>query len=132
MKNILFGCKFISCLMVLTLIVHWKIPVLSFQLILQQPDIVNGWMSWTLYFLITSVLFVMLNLMAAIGLFAVKKWSFNVSYLAILCSTLTGISYLPLSYKTFYRLFFPAIYYPNDYYKFSLFIVCHIFRYFLP
>ena len=105
MKNILFGCKFISCLMILTLIVHWKVPVLPFQLILQQPGIVNEWMSWILYFIITGVLFVLLNLIAAIGLFAVKEWSFNVSYLAILCSTLAGISYLPLSYKTFYRFF---------------------------
>ena len=105
MKSILFGCKFVSCLMVLTLIIHWKVPVVLFQLILQPPDILNGWMGWTLYFVITGVLFVMLNLIAAIGLFAVKKWRFTVSYLAISCSTLVGISYLPLTYKTFYRFF---------------------------
>lgn len=105
MKNILFGCRLISGLMILSLITHWKIPVVPFQLILQQPDISHEWMSWTLYFAITGILFILLNLMAAIGLFTIKKWSFTVSYLAISCSTLLGISYLPLTYKSFYRFF---------------------------
>ncbi len=94
MKNILFGCKFVACLMVLTLIFHWKV-LLTFQLIL-QPDILNGWwMGWIRFTFITYILFFMLNLIAAIGLFAVKKWSFTVSYFAIICSTLAGMSYLP-------------------------------------
>lgn len=105
MKNILFGCRFVSCLIVLTLIIHWKVPVVPFQLILQKPNILNGGMDWAIYFLITSVLFILLNLIAAIGLFAVKKWSFTVSYLAIICSSLVGVSYIPLTYKTFYRFF---------------------------
>lgn len=90
--------------MVLTLIIHWKVPVVPFQLILQQPDLWNGWMGWTLYFIVTGVLFVMLNLIAAIGLFTAKQWSFTVSYVAIIFSTLIGVSYLPM-YKTFHRFF---------------------------
>lgn len=105
MKNTLFGCRLVSFLMVLTLVIHWKVPVLAFQLILQQPDMLNKWLGWSLYFVITSVLFVMLNLIAAIGLLMLKKWSFKISYLAIICSTLTGISYLPLTYKGFYKFF---------------------------
>lgn len=105
MKNIRLGCKFISCLMILTLILHWKVPVIPLQMILQQPDIWNEWIGWTLYFVITDILFVLLNLIAAIGLFIIKKWGFTVSYLAISCSTLLGISYLPLTYQSFYRFF---------------------------
>lgn len=105
MKNILFGRRLVSCLMVLTLVIHWKVPVLAFQLIFQQPDMLNRWVGWSLYFVITSVLFVMLNLIAAIGLFTLKRWSFKISYLAIICSTLAGISYLPLTYKGFYKFF---------------------------
>ena len=91
--------------MILTVLTHWKAPVLAFQLILQQPDMLNTWLGWSLYFVITSVLFVMLNLIAAIGLFTHKRWRFKVSYLAIICSTITGICYLPLTYKGFYKFF---------------------------
>ncbi len=105
MKNILLRCKLVSCLMVLTLVIHWKAPVVAFQLIFQQPDMLNRWVGWSLYFVITSVLFVILNLTAAIGLFTLKRWRFKISYLAIICSTLAGISYLPLTYKGFYKFF---------------------------
>ncbi|KTD20610.1 Uncharacterised protein [Legionella israelensis] len=98
MKKILFGCRLVSCLMVLTLVIHWKVPVIPFQLILQQPDILNGWMGWTLYFVIMGALFFILNLIAAIGLFAVRKWGFKIGYLAIICSNLSGISYLPIKF----------------------------------
>jgi hypothetical protein len=105
MKNILFGCRLVSFLIIVTLIMQWKVSVITFQLILQQPGVWNEWMSLMVYFAITGILFVLLNLMAAIGLFTVRKWGFKVSYLAILCSTVVGISYLPLTYKTFYKFF---------------------------
>ena len=97
MKKIIFGCRFVSFLMVLILVVHWKILAIPFQLMFHQPAISNGWL---VYFIVTSMLFVILNLMAAVGLYFLRKWSFNVSYLAIIFSTYPiGISYVPFLSK---------------------------------
>src|SRR3990167_9760182 len=104
MKKIIFGCRFVSFLMLLTLILHYRISVVPFQLVFQQPEVFNEWKSSLVYLMITGVLFVILNLIAAVGLFAVKKWGFIVGYLAIISSTLAGISYIPF-YKSLYKFF---------------------------
>lgn len=105
MKNILLGCKLIACLQILAIILHWKVSVLPFQLIFHLSDLSNGKGVWVLYFVITGILFFLLNLISAIGLFAGKKWGFILSYLAIISSTLVGVSYLPFSYGTLYKFF---------------------------
>jgi uncharacterized membrane protein (DUF2068 family) len=105
MKNMMLGCRFVSFLMLLLLTFHWKIVVVPFQFVLQNPNIFNESKSLLIYFIVTGALCLMLNLIAAVGLFSVKKWGFRVSYLAIIASTLAGVSYLPLNYKLFYRFF---------------------------
>lgn len=105
MKNIILGCRFISFLMFLSVILHWKVFVVPFQFVFQSPNIFNDWKSLSIYFIVTGVLFLILNLIAAIGLLSVKRWGFRVGYLAIISSTLAGTSYLPLNYKLFYRFF---------------------------
>lgn len=94
MKNIIFGCRFVSFLMFLTLILNWKVPVIQFQAVLQQRDMASGWLT---ILITTGMLFIVLNLIAAAGLFFLKKWSFSVCYLAIIFSTIFfSISYVPL------------------------------------
>lgn len=105
MKNILLGCKLIACLQIFALILHWKVSVLPFQLIFQLSDLSTAKGVWVLYFVITGIIFVLLNLISAIGLFAGKKWGFILSYLAIISSTLVGVSYLPFSYGSLYKFF---------------------------
>lgn len=94
MKNIIFGCRFVSFLMFLTLILNWKVPVIQFHAGLQQSNIAIGWLA---ILIITGVLFIILNLIAAVGLFFLKKWSFSICYVAIIFSTIFfSISYVPL------------------------------------
>jgi len=107
MKNIIFGCKLISFLMVLTVILHWKIIIGPFQM-LQQPDIWNGWMGTMVYLIITGILFVLLNLIAAVGLFFLKRWGFIAGYLAIILSTYPlGICYIPFIITLFFKAMWP-------------------------
>ena len=75
------------------------------QFVFQNPDIFNESKRWLIYFIVTGALCLILNLIAAVGLFSVKKWGFRVGYLAIISSTLAGVSYLPLNYQLFYRFF---------------------------
>ena len=93
MKNNLFGCRFVSCLIFLTLIRNWKVPFILFQLGFQQTHVTNA---VSIFYLIIGALFILLNLIAAVGLFCLQKWSFTVSYLAIIFTTVfCSISYLP-------------------------------------
>lgn len=105
MKNIKLGSRFVSFLMFLSVMLHWKVFVVPFQFVFQNPNIFNESKSLSIYFIVIGVLFLILNLMAAVGLLSVKKWGFRVGYLAIISSALAGISYLPLNYKLFYRFF---------------------------
>lgn len=105
MKNHLnFGCKLISFLMLLSFIVYgWKIPYVSFQVVLQWWPV---HMSWALYFIATTVLFLFLNFAAMYGLFFIKKWGFIVAYCAIIFSTIfCGYPYIPFIGKIFNNLF---------------------------
>jgi len=105
MKNIIIGCRLVSFLMVLTLILHGKVSVVPFQLIFQHPNLFHEWKGPLIYFIITGVLFLILNLIAAVGLFFVRKWGFRAAYLAIISSTLAGVSYIPLVNKLLYKFF---------------------------
>ena len=95
MKNIKIGCRLVSFLIFLTFVLNWKVPVTQLQAAFQQADFM-----WLIFFIITGVLFILLNLIAAVGLFFLKKWSFSISYLAIIFSTVFfSISYIPLISK---------------------------------
>ncbi len=106
MKNLLSANKLISYLIILTLAVHWKAPVTVFKLIGQFNNAAFlNFRTEILYFIISMVLFEIFNLTAAIGWYFSKKWRFNITYLAIIISSVVGCSYLPLTYQTFYKYF---------------------------
>ena len=111
MRNTILGCRIISFLMLLTLILHSKMAVVLFQLVSQPQDTFNHLKDALLYFIFTQALFVIFNLVAAIGLFSVKQWGFIVGYLAIIFSTLVGASYIPIISSIFnkFSLFQPSI-----------------------
>ena len=99
--------RLVSFLMFLTFVLNWKVPVIALQAAFQQTDFM--WLSFTI---ITVVLFIILNLIAAIGLFFLKKWSFSISYLAIIFSTVFfSISYIPLISKIS-NFFLPQTFHP--------------------
>lgn len=92
MKNIQIGCKFISILIVLTLILNWRNVAVPLQQALQQPS-VNA---WALFVGTMGVLFLLLNVVAALGMYLTKWWGFVGAYVAILFSSLFfSTSYVP-------------------------------------
>lgn len=71
-------CKIIALLIILVVINHWRVMTN-----ITLPSHI-GWLN---YVSTLSILFFVLNIVAAIGLFTFKRWSFFVSYLAIAFST---------------------------------------------
>jgi|GEM_PF-5313233 len=66
LKNVKFGCRLISFLFILTLILGWKHIYLGFS-------IKHYSISFGVVVMVFSLLFLILNLIAAIGLYRLKK-----------------------------------------------------------
>ena len=93
MKNIHIGCKFISILIILVLFLNWKNVTVPLQLASQQPGITV----WTVFLSAIGILFLLLNAMAAIGMYLTKWWGFIATYAAVIFSTIFfSTSYVPL------------------------------------
>lgn len=105
MKKMQLKCALVAFLIVFTLVIHFKLPYNTFKVIYEHPEYQNGGFGMSIYLMMTSLLFVILNPIAAFGLFKLKTWGFKVAYLAIISTTFTGFCYLPLTYQSFYRFF---------------------------
>ena len=89
LRDVKFGCRLVSFLFMLALVMGWKNIYLGFAI--QSSSIGSG-----LFLMALSLLFLILNLMAATGLYRLKKWSFIFAYIAILFSTFfLSTSYIP-------------------------------------
>lgn len=97
MSDLTFGCRLISFLIGLTTI----IALFKNAFILQKIAILGNTMSVSSIFLITlGSLLLILNIAAAIGLYFVKKWSFIITYIAIIFTTVFfSIPYIPVIIK---------------------------------
>lgn len=88
--KLIFGSRFVACLIVLTMISNWRIIDLIFQ-----PACTVVW--WDVFMTVIALLFFVLNLLAVIGLCLIKKWGFIMSYVAIAFSTvMLSTIYLPM------------------------------------
>lgn len=80
-------CRIAAFLIALTLILHWKI-------IFSLAPIAN--IKLYFYIVCTVIVYGLLNVLATIGLYKVKRWSYFVSYLAIIFSTVFfSVQYFP-------------------------------------
>ena len=92
-KDIAFGCKIISLFILIMIVINWRIvfkPMrLFYHLGLDYPFVV--------LLLATSLFFLLLNVLAVIGLYKVKIWGFVTTYIAMIFSTIfLSVSYVPL------------------------------------
>jgi hypothetical protein len=105
MKNIDVGCKLVSFLIAVTLLLGWQNPILSFQEALASTHI-----GWTIFLIIGGIGFLLLNICAAIGLFLIKKWGVIFAYIAIPFSTiLFGTTYIPFISKSLSPIIINAV-----------------------
>lgn len=87
-NKINLGCKFIALLMLLTVIFNWK----GIYIFFNNPLPIG----WYVIISIVFLLFFLLNVVSAVGLFWSKHWGFTLSYIAIVFSTLFfGSCYIP-------------------------------------
>ncbi|MEO8402446.1 MAG: hypothetical protein ABI597_11765 [Gammaproteobacteria bacterium] len=115
MLKLKIGCRLVSLLIILSFcMTGLKMAHASLQTISDQ-----WWgTTWGTYLIILTVLFIILNLAAAYGLFFLKKWSFLITYIAIIVSTLFfSFSYIPYLDAALNNLFSIKVY------GMSLFIV---------
>lgn len=95
MKNLQLGCKIIALFILVTVIIHW--PLISMFTNLFQLNQIDN---WAIFMAASSILYFVLNLGAAGGLFCTKKWGFILTYIAMTYSTLLfAVSYIPFLAK---------------------------------
>lgn len=81
-------CKVIALLMLLTVVFHWNVFLIFFNYPLP--------IGWYVIMVLMALIFVIINIISAVGLFWGKKWGFTTSYLAIVFSSLFfGTCYIP-------------------------------------
>lgn len=92
-KDIVLGARIVSVLIMLMMIINWRLvfkPMrLFYYLGTDYPFVVM--------LVVLSLVFTLLNLLAAIGLYKVRRWGFIATYLAIVFSTFfLAVSYVPV------------------------------------
>jgi hypothetical protein len=94
LKNPAFGCRLLSFIFALSLITGRENIFLAFSAIYPFND--------SIILITVGLLFLLLNLSAAIGLFWLKKFGFICAYIAIIFSTVfLSTIYLPITSKIF-------------------------------
>lgn len=100
-RNEKFGCRLISFLIVLLLLRLWEFVYggLNITIMFFQGTLLSG---SDLMYLVLLLLFLSFNLIAAMGLYRLKKWGFMFAYIAIPFSTVAlGASYIPYLNRLF-------------------------------
>jgi len=90
-----FGCRLVSFLITVTLILNWQNVVIPIQVVMSQSS--DGWSD---LLEIIGILFLILNVIAAVGMFFLKRWGFAATYVAIIYSNIFfSTSYIPFVSK---------------------------------
>lgn len=98
LKGVKFGCKLISLLFVLALIIGRENIFVGFEMAYQANSINITY----LFIIVLGLLFLIFNLVAAIGLYRLKKWGFIFAYIAITYSTIFfSTAYIPFVSRIF-------------------------------
>lgn len=98
MKDVKLGCKMIAVLIFLALIANLGNVVMPIKLIYH----LRAYDGFAVFLVIIGLIFLFINLFAAISLFRLRRFGFGAAYVAIVFSTFVfGVSYIPL----FDRLF---------------------------
>lgn len=96
MKNVNLGSKVVSLLIALTLVLHWKNIVVPLQVAFGLSRITG----WTIGLVAIATLFLLTNLIAAVGMYQSRTWGFTAAYVAIISTTLLfATSYIPFVTK---------------------------------
>ena len=92
MKKIKYGCWLVATLIFVTLILNMDYVYRPFKIIYY----LQAYHGFILLMAVMSVLFVIVNLLAAIGLVRMQWWGFVMAYTAILFSSIICVvSYIP-------------------------------------
>lgn len=87
-------CRVMALLILVTVIVHWDIFLVFFHYPLP--------IGWYALMAIMGLIFIVINIVSAVGLFWEKPWGFTTSYLAIVFSTLFfSACYIPYLTRLF-------------------------------
>ena len=78
-------CKLLALLVFLSFLVYGLKFIYSFFVMV--PQLWDYSKSWVMFYIPATIIYVFLNLMAAYGLFFIKKWGFAFAYTAILFNT---------------------------------------------
>ena|SRR3990167_7975281 len=102
MNEIKNGCRLAALLVIATLIINWSGVFIPLQ-IGYYLRVMNGF-AWLL--VVMSLLFLTLNVTAAIGLYRMQWWGFVSAYVAIIFSTI----FFSACYLPFFDRLFPVNY----------------------
>lgn len=92
-KDLVLGCRVVSVFILVMMVINWRIMFKPFNLFYylgtEYPFVV--------LLVGLSLAFIVLNLVAAIGLFKTERWGFVFTYVAMVFSTLFfAVSYVPV------------------------------------
>lgn len=99
MTNVKKGCRAVSVLIMLNVFLHWSNIWFPFKIIYH----LQSYNRFAVIMAVMSLLFVLINAMAAIGLWRIQWWGFVTAYTAILYSTI----FYAASYIPYFPDFFP-------------------------
>jgi uncharacterized membrane protein (DUF2068 family) len=102
MTNVKKGCRLVSICILLNVLLHWSNIWFPFKIIYH----LQSYNRFAVIMAVMSLLFVLINGMAAIGLWRMQWWGFVTAYTAILFSTI----FFAASYIPFFPKFFPEHY----------------------
>lgn len=102
MNKVKCGSSLAALLVSLALLINWKYVVRPLMIVYYLRAIDH----FSLLMLMMSLIFLVINIIAAVGLYRMKKWGYITTYAAIAFSTLIlSVSYLP-----FFDYLFPVRY----------------------
>jgi hypothetical protein len=91
MNKVIWGCRLVALLFVLTMLAHWSEPFRLLQIMYYLQAMNHA----AVLLLIMSLVLLVVNITAAAGLYNMKTWGFITAYIAIIFTTLCSVIYLP-------------------------------------